>query len=368
MKKYNIPISKPTLTREDRREILKCFDSSWISSKSPYVAKFEKRFSSLVAGTKYGAAVNSGTSAIFLALKSLGIGQGDEVIIPTLTMIATVNAVKWTGATPVLIDSTSENDWNMSVEEFQKKISKKTKAVIPVHLYGYPCAMDEITKIAKSNNIFVIEDAAEAMGSKYKGSKLGSLGDLSCFSLYANKIITTGNGGFVASNNEDYINKIKKISFFDFNKEEHFSHKMMAYNLVMTGLQAALGLSQLNKFKHLLSERKRVYREWEKKLLVEGINFIQPIKSQNPNYWFPAVLFDNQTKREKMERLLTQIGVDNRRFFRPVHLQKLYEEDYKKEKYPNAEHFFEKGLLLPSYSTLTNKSINDVCKLINENW
>lgn len=366
MKKFNIPISKPHLTKDDRREILKCFDSTWISSKSPWVKKFEDKFSKIVSGTSYAAAVNSGTSALFLALKALGIGSGDEVIVPTLTMIATVNAVAWAGANPILVDSQSTEDWNMSVDELQRKITKKTKAIIPVHLYGYPCNMDEIMRIARKNNICVVEDAAEAIGSKYKGNKIGSFGDLSCFSLYANKIITTGNGGLVASNNKEYIDKIKKISFFDFNKEEHFSHHMMAYNLVMTGLQAALGLSQLKRIKKQLADRRRVYRQWKNMFKVEGARFTQPDEAQNPNYWFPAVIFENIGKRERIERIFSKYGVDTRRFFRPVHMQKLYENEFKSEQYPNAEYFFERGLLLPSYGTLTNKSISRVCRIIND--
>jgi perosamine synthetase len=365
MKKFNVPISKPHLTKDDRRELLKCFDSTWISSKGPWVNKFENKFAKTVSGTKYAAAVNSGTSAIFLALKALGIGESDEVIIPTLTMIATVNAVVWAGATPILIDSESKENWNISVSELKKKITNKTKAIIPVHLYGYPCNMEEIGKIARRKKILIIEDAAEAIGSTYKGKKVGSFGDISCFSLYANKIITTGNGGMVVSNNEEYIGKIKKLSFFDFNKEEHFSHKMVAYNLVMTGMQAALGLSQLTRFKEHLSDRKRVFSLWKKYLEQDGLKFLIPSKEQNPNYWFPAGIFSSADKLQSMEKTLNDIGVDSRRFFRPVHMQTVYKDIYKKDSYPIAEYFFERGLLLPSYFGLTEKTIKSISKYVN---
>ena len=199
MAKYKIPISRPNLTADDFIEIKKCFDSTWISSKSPWVDKFESEFAKKVSGTKYAVSVNSGTSALFLALKALGIGPGDEVIIPTLTMIATVNAVSLTGAKSVVVDSRSRDDWNIDPSQIEKKITPKTKAILPVHLYGYSCEMEEITRIAKKHHIFVVEDAAEAMGALYRGKQVGGLGDVSCFSLYANKIMTTGNGGMVAT-------------------------------------------------------------------------------------------------------------------------------------------------------------------------
>ena len=254
--RYKIPISKPHLTSDDFNEIKKCFDSSWVSSKSPWVENFEIEFAKKVSKTKYAVAVNSGTSALFLSLKALGIGKGDEVIIPTFTMIATVNAVEWVGATPVLVDSISETNWNMDPKEVRKKITNKTKAIIPVHIYGYMCRMNEITKIAKENNLHVIEDAAEAMGSELDNKRAGSFGDVGCFSLYVNKTITAGNGGMISTNSKKIANKLKQLRFFDFNEGEHFKHNIVGYNLVMSGLQAALGLSQVRRFEKLLTKRR----------------------------------------------------------------------------------------------------------------
>jgi len=251
--KFKIPLSQPNLNRDDFLQIKKCFDSSWISSKSPWVDKFEKEFACQVSQTKYAIAVNSGTSALFLALKSLGIGQGDEVILPTLTMIATVNAVVWAGAKPILVDSNNHKDWNMNLTQLKQKINKNTKAIIPVHLYGYPVDMHRLMAIAKEHKLFVVEDTAEAMGSVYHHKAVGSWGDLSCYSLYSNKIITTGNGGIIATNSKRLYLLLKQISFFDFHQESHFLHHQMGYNLVLSGLQSALGCSQVGRLKAFLS-------------------------------------------------------------------------------------------------------------------
>lgn len=365
MEESDIPISKPNLTKEDFLEIKKCFDSSWISSKSPWTEKFEKSFSKKVSGTKYAVAVNSGTSALFLALKALGIREGDEVIIPTLTMIATVNAVTWVGAKPVLIDSTSEKDWNINVRKIEEKINNKTKAILPVHLYGYPCDMKEINKIAKKYKLFVIEDAAEAMGTLYNGNKAGSLSDISCFSLYANKIITTGNGGMVCTNNKNVYKLIKKLSFFDFNEKTHFEHKLIGYNLVLSGLQAALGYSQLKRFKQLLENRRQIF-SWYYKNLKNKIEFVRKNKTDSPNYWFPAILLKNKYEKDIISKKLLKNKIETRNFFLPVHLQPVYKKYFSKQEYPQAEKLYKRGLLLPSYYALKENKIEDISKIIIE--
>lgn len=365
MMKYKIPLSKPNITEEDKMAVKRCLDSSWISSKSPLVDKFEAEFAKKVSKTKYAASVNSATSAIFLALKSLGIGAGDEVIIPTFTMIATVNAVSWTGARPVLVDSVSFDDWNMETEQVEKKITKATKAIIPVHIYGYPCQMDEIQKIAKKYNLFIVEDAAEAIGSRYKGKNAGSFGIFSCFSLYVNKIITTGNGGIASTNNYYLYNKIKKISFFDFGEKKHFEHREIGYNLVMPGILASLGISQLKRLESLLDKRKKVFGWYRKHF--DGwkyIRFIEPTKWQEPNFWFPAAVFKTERILKKVVRSLEANGVESRPFFKPIHLQEAYGADFAGEEYPFGEFFYRHGLLLPSFFDLSEREIKYICKVV----
>lgn len=363
MVKFNIPISKPNLTKEDFLEIKKCFNSSWISSKSPWVEKFEIEFAKKVSGTKYAVSVNSGTSALFLALKALGIGPGDEVILPTLTMIATVNAITWVGATPVLVDSTSPKDWNIDSAKIEEKINKKTKAILPVHIYGYPCSMDEINKIAKKYKLFVIEDAAEAMGTLYKGKKAGSYSNISCFSLYSNKIITTGNGGMVCTDNQNLYKLIKKLSFFDFNEKTHFEHTLVGYNLVLSGLQAALGYSQLRRFEQLLKNRRKIF-SWYYKNLKNKVEFTKENLSDRPNYWFPAILLKNKSIKEDISNKLLKNKIETRDFFLPVHIQPVYRSLFSGQKFPQAEKLYERGLLLPSYYTLKKSEVEDICSCI----
>lgn len=368
MKKINfkIPLCQPSLSKSDFQEIKKVFDSSWISSKSPWVDKFEKAFAKRISNTKYAVAVNSGTSALFLALKSLGIGAGDEVIIPTLTMIATVNAIVLTGAKPVLVDSRSINDWNIDVSKIEEKITKKTKAIIPVHLYGYPCDMDEINKIAKKYHLYVVEDAAEAMGATYKGKTVGSLGDISCFSLYVNKIITTGNGGMVCTNDGNIYKLIKKLEFFDFNKITHFKHNLIGYNLVMSGLQAALGYSQIKRFDKFLAKRRLIFKLYIKNIKNEKFRFIYPEKEVNPNYWFPAIIADSPSTKKEIIRIFKKNGIETRDFFLPIHLQPVYKNNFKNEQYPISEYFFKRGILLPSFYDLKEKEILYICDCVNK--
>jgi len=365
--KYKIPLSKPALSRSDLNEIKKCFNSTWISSRSPWVDDFEKLFAKKVSNTKYAVSVNSGTSAIFLALKALAIGRKDEVILPSFTMIAPVNAVSLTGAKPVLVDSLSRNDWNINVNAIEKKITKKTKAIIPVHIYGYACDMERINRLARKHNLYVIEDAAEAMGTTYKGKRIGSLSHASCFSLYANKVITTGNGGVVATSSQALTEKIKRLRFFDFSPELHFRHKIIGYNLVLSGLLAALGLSQLRQFDKFLAKRREVF-EWYKKYLSENKNlrFIEPNLGQEPNYWFPAIIFSKKEEKNKVVEYLEKKGIETRNFFIPVHLQPAYKKLFRGEKYKIAEYFYERGLLLPSYFDLEISGVKLVSSLINE--
>src|SRR3989344_5230070 len=361
---YKIPISKPFLTQQDFLEIKKCFDSTWIYSKSPWVAKFEKKFAKKVSRTKYAISVNSGTSALFLALLALGVGPGDEVIMPSLTMIATINAVQLTGARTVLVDSVSKDDWNIDPAKIEQKINKRTKVIMPVHLYGYPCDMDRINALAKKHNLFVIEDAAEAMGSLYKGNRAGSLSDIACFSLYSNKIITTANGGMACTDNKKLYDLINKLKFFDYNSRAHFKHKLIGYNLVLSGLQAALGYSQIGSFGMRLKKRRRVFSWYKQELKDDGVKFIDSPKKDNPNYWFPAIIAKKQPVKRVIEKALSKHRIEFREFFLPVHRQPVYKKLFSGEKYPIADYFFERGLLLPSHFDLSLKEVKYICKVI----
>src|SRR3989344_1672719 len=222
-----IPVCEPTLAGNELKYVTDCVKTNWISSAGKYIKEFEDRFSQF-CGVKYGVSCSSGTAAIHLALEALGIGKGDEVIIPTFTMIATANAVIYAGAKPVLVDSELET-WNMDVNKIEEKITKKTKAIMPVHTYGHPVDMDPIIKLAKDYNLKVIEDAAEAHGAEYKGKKVGGLSDASCFSFYSNKIITTGEGGMVLTNNDEVAEKARSLRNLAFTKPR-FLHSEIGFN------------------------------------------------------------------------------------------------------------------------------------------
>lgn len=362
--KYKIPLSRPHLSKGEVDEVNKCLTSSWISSQSPWVTRFEKAYARDISHTKYAASVNSGTSALFLALKALGIGKGDEVILPTFTMIATINAVVWAGATPVIIDCISKNDWNMNREQIEQHITPRTKAIMPVHIYGYVCDMRTIMSIAKKHKLHVIEDAAEAMGSEYEGKRAGSFSTISCFSLYANKIMTTGNGGMACTNDKKLYKLMKKLAFFDFNEKTHFKHLFFGYNLVLSGIQSAIGCAQVKKFSALLKKRRVVY-EWYKKHCPTKKVFLMPTpQDQKPNYWFPAMIFENIKDKTKAVKALEKKGIETRDFFVPIHRQPMYKSIFNKKPYPFADYFWKHGLLLPSFHEITENQIALICKII----
>ncbi|MCM8798301.1 MAG: DegT/DnrJ/EryC1/StrS family aminotransferase [Candidatus Omnitrophica bacterium] len=218
-----IPVCEPVIGKRELEYVSSCLKTNWISSQGKYIKEFEEKFAKY-CGCRYGISTTSGTTALHLALASLGIEKGDEVILPAFTMIATAFAVIYTGATPVLVDADKET-WCMDISQIEKKITKRTKAVLPVHIYGHPCNMEPILKLARKYKLLVIEDSAEAHGAEYKGKKVGGLGDIGCFSFYANKIITTGEGGMVVTNSEEYAEKARSIRNLCFKKERRFYKK-----------------------------------------------------------------------------------------------------------------------------------------------
>jgi perosamine synthetase len=362
---YTIPLSKPFLRRSDWKEIKACFDSTWISSKSPWVEHFEDAFASTVSHTKYAVSVNSGTSALIASLLALGIGRGDEVILPTFTMVATLSAVIMVGATPVLVDSVASDDWNMDIDKVEELITHKTKAIIAVHIYGYSCDMQRLMEIGQRNKLHIIEDAAEAMGSEYNNRRLGSYGVVGCFSLYSNKIITTGNGGMIVTNDQSIANLLKKVRFFDFGEFEHFVHNRVGYNFALSGIQAALGLSQVRQFTTLLSSRQRI-NGWYRRSFSKysHIKMLDPIDGLMPNYWFPAIMIENQEKKQRIISRLEEHRIETRSFFCPMHMQPAFEGMFSAMTYPHSEDLYGRGILLPSYKQLKRSEVQLISDII----
>jgi len=316
-------------------------------------------------------ATNSGTTALHLALATLDVKKGDEVIIPTFTMIATPNAVTYTGAKPVLVDSEPQT-WNMNVSGIRKKINKRTRVVIPVHTYGHPVDMNPILELAEQHDIYVVEDAAEAHGAEYFGKKTGSLGDVGCFSFYANKIITTGEGGMLVTDNEEIAEKAKWLRAHAFGRQgKHFYHEAVGFNYRMSAMQAALGLAQLESITEFVSKRRnnaRLYNSCLSKL--QGRVTLPPEASWAKNvYWMYSILIEESfglSKNELMNKLEQQ-GIETRTFFYPVHTQPIYAAQFNPADYPVADMLARKGLNLPSGNNLTPSEIQQVSDcIINE--
>jgi perosamine synthetase len=366
-----IRVCEPTLMGNELNYVTDCIREGMISSVGDYVKRFEQAFANYCQ-VNYGVACSNGTTAIHLALEALGIGRGDEVIVPTFTMIATGNAVLYTGATPVFVDA-ELNTWNIDPAKIEEKITKKTKAIIVVHTYGHPVDMDAITMIARKHNLFVIEDAAEAHGAEYKGKKVGSLGDVACFSFYANKIITTGEGGMVVTNNETIAKKCRLLRNHAFTTPR-FIHHHVGFNYRMTNMQAAIGLAQLEHIETFVENRIRNAHTYTKLLRdVPGIE-PPPAKEWAKNvYWMYGILLNQSfplSKDELMGRL-HEWGVETRSFFYPLHKQPLfhhprYAHVNTSGYFGKSEYLYEHGLYLPSSSSLTEEQIQRVVQAIKE--
>lgn len=364
-----IPVCEPFIGEKESEHVLDCLKTNWISSKGKYIEEFEQRFASY-CGCKYGISTTSGTTALHLALASLGIGSGDEVIVPTFTMISTVFAIVYTGAKPILVDAEPET-WNMDVTKIEEKISLRTKVIMPVHIYGHPCNMDPIMEIASKYNLYVIEDAAEAHGAEYKGKRTGGIGHIGCFSFYANKIITTGEGGMVVTNNEEIASKARALKDLAHSEGRRFLHTDIAFNYRMTNIHAAIGLAQFERIDELV-ERRRTHAYLYNSLLkdTEGVK-LPPEKEWAKNvYWMYSILIENGfgMGRDELMQRLKEKGIETRTFFIPIHQQPAFQKIglFEGEVYPVAEELSGKGLYLPSGSGLTEKEISQVCEAVRE--
>jgi perosamine synthetase len=364
-----IPVAQPILTKNAKKYLLDCVDSGWLSSIGPYVGRFENNFAKYI-GVSHGIATNSGTSAIHLALASLDIKPNDEVILPALTMIATVLPILYLGATPILVDSETQTG-NIDVKKVEKKITKKTKAIIIVHLHGHPVEMDTVLTLVKKYNIKLIEDAAEAHGAEYKGKKVGSFGDIGCFSFYGNKIITTGEGGMCLTNNKSLAKKIRDLGDIDRHHTRHFYHDKIAYTYRMSNLQAAVGLSQLENIKIFIEKKRRIAFQYNKHLTPNSYHltshyFDLPLELTYAKsvYWQYGILIKKNSfgNSVQLAKYLEKLGIETRPFFLPMHKQPalLKHNLFKGEKYPVAESLSRTGLCLPSALTMTDDQIEFV--------
>jgi perosamine synthetase len=366
-----IPVCVPLLGEKELLYVTDCIKTNWISSKGKYVEDFQTEFAKY-CNCKYGITTTSGTTAIHLALSSIGLRKNDEVIVPAFTMIGSVFPIVYCGAKPVLVDAESET-WNMDTNQIQEKITERTKAIMPVHIYGHSCDMDPIIDVAREHDLYVIEDAAEAHGALYKGRKVGGIGDIGCFSFYANKIITCGEGGMLVTNNEKIARHalaLKDLSFTS-DRERIYLHSEVGYNYRMTNLQAAVGLAQLERADELVEKRIKNAHQYNQLLKnTSGLRLPTEKDWARNVYWMYSILVeaDFGLGRDELMSQLAKKGVETRAFFIPMNKQPVFNNMnwFKDESYPIAEELSKKGLYLPSSSGLKKEEIRYVCDSINE--
>ncbi len=365
-----IRVNEPAFEGKEGVYLSKCIKTGWISSEGPFVKEFEEKFSRF-CGVRYGVACSNGTNALHLGLLSLDIKKGDEVIIPTFTMIATAYALIYIGAKPVLVDA-EPRTWNMDVSQIEAKVSKKTKLILPVHIYGHPVEMGALWKIARANKLRILEDAAEAHGAEYKGIKAGALGDAAAFSFYANKIVTTGEGGMVVTDNEKIAEKAKYFRNMAFQKKIRYLHKDVGYNYRMTNLQAAVGLAQVLRISELVAKKRKIAALYTKKLKdIEGLATPIEEKWAKNVYWMYSILIDKKSfgiSRDKFKEELLKEGIETRSFFVPMHKQPVFRSMglFRNERYPVSEYISGSGLYLPSGLNLNEKKIDFICEKIRK--
>ena len=361
-----IPLYEPFLNGNEKKYVNDCLDSTWISSRGKYIPLFEEHFSAYI-GSKYATAVSNGTVAIHLALVALGIGPGDEVIVPTFTYIASVNPIKYTGATPVFVDSCEETG-QMNLDELEIKVTPKTKAVIAVHLYGGCCDMLRLAEFCKKKGLFLIEDAAEALGSKIKGRHVGTFGDIGCFSFFGNKTISTGEGGMVVCQNQDLYTRITSMKSQGMSTERYYWHNILGFNYRMTNIQAAIGLAQIEQIDEILAKKRHIANTYKELIISRRLplRMLWEQSGHTNGFWLPTVFLDTSINRNKlMQNLKEKHNIETRPAFYPVHTMPMYASE-KAGYYPIAEKLSSIGINLPGFPALSDENLRYIVDSIKE--
>ena len=362
-----IPVNTPLLSGNELKYVTECVETGWISSEGSYVSRFESEFAQYV-NRNYGIAVANGSAALDIAVKALGLGKGDEVIMPTFTIISPAQSLVTAGAVPVLVDS-DPITWNMDVTQIEAKITSKTKAILVVHIYGLPVDMDAILNLCQKYNLKLIEDAAEMHGQTYNGKMCGSFGDISIFSFYPNKHITTGEGGMIVCNDDKIADQCKKLRNLAFELEgRRFVHHELGWNYRMTNLQAALGVAQLEKIEYHIQRKKEIGKLYRESL--EDLKGFQlPLKKTEYAeniYWVFGLVAENEAQQEAMVKKLRDAKIGTRPFFWCMHEQPVFKKMgfFKNERYPVAEKLARNGFYVPSGLGLNDEEITTVCKVL----
>jgi perosamine synthetase len=356
---YKFPVYQPSLKGNEKKYVYDCLDSTWISSKGKYIKLFEESFSKFT-DIKYSVAVSNGTVALHLALLTLGIGEKDEVIVPTFTYVASVNAIKYVNAIPVFVDSDPQT-WQIDPSKIREKITKKTKAIMAVHIYGHPCDMKQIKKIADEFKLFIVEDCAEAIGSYYEKKHTGNFSDISTFSFFGNKTITTGEGGIVCTNDKNLCDLVIRLKGQGLAQGKEYFHDIIGYNYRMTNICAAIGTAQLERISEIIKDKDRIISEYKKALKNISVEIHREAGNVKHSYWMFTVLASSEKEKNELRTHLAENGIETRPAFHPVHTMPMYID---KKTYPVAEDLGKRGINLPSYPDLSNEDIRFITSKI----
>jgi perosamine synthetase len=368
-----IPVFEPVISEDEIAAVVDALRKGEVSGTfGKYIEDFESEFAAY-AGCKYGVAVNSGSSALHLAVAALDLQRGDEVLVSASTNIATALAALHNGAVPVPVDSENVT-WNLDLDLIESLITPRTKAIIPVHLYGHPVDMDRLMEIARKHNLIVIEDCAESHGATVRGRMTGSFGDMACFSFYANKVITTGEGGMITTNSKEHAERLRLLRNLAFT-EPRFRHELAGFNFRMPGFVAALGLAQFHKIEHIVEQKRRVAARYSRNLAnIEGLQLPAELDWARNVYWMYGVVVKPGfgISRDKLTEALNERGIQTRTFFCPMNQQPVLQkmDSFRNVPCPVADSLWENGLYLPSTWNLSDETIDLICEAIAAapNW
>lgn len=354
-----IPVYIPYLGGNASAYVNECLDTGWISSRGEFIARFEEAFATFV-GANEATSVANGTVAIHLALDALGVGPGDEVIVPSFTYIASVNTILQTGAKPVYVDSL-EATLQVDPDSIRRAITPRTKAIMAVHLYGHPCDMDAIVAICREHKLLLVEDCAEAFGSRWKGQHVGTFGDAATFSFFGNKTITTGEGGMVLARDPAVMARARHLKSQGVSPDREYWHDALAYNYRMTNIQAAIGLSQIELIDDILARKRQVAKAYRAGLAGLPLRTHDPVGEVDHSYWMCSIIIDEPSQRDPLRRHLNQQGIDTRPFFPPAHLMPHSGAD---GSFPIGTNLSERGINLPSFPGLTTAETDHICQTV----
>lgn len=358
-----IPVAQPRLAGNERKYVLDCLDTSWISSNGKYIVEFERTFAEF-CGVRHAIATNNGTTALHLALVALGVAPGDEVIVPTVTYIATANAVRYCGATPVLVDVCADT-MNIDPAAIEARITPRTRGIIPVHLYGHPADMDAINEIAHRHKLWVVEDAAEAHGADVRGRRVGGLGTCATFSFFGNKIVTTGEGGMITTDDDELAAKLRLHRGQGMDPQRRYWFPVVGYNYRMTNIQAAIGLAQMEVVDEALAGRDQLAQWYDDALagLADKLVLPKPHAWAHQVYWMYNIFLreGDEARRNDVMAALDAAGIETRPVFYPMHVMPPYREE---ASYPVADLWAQRGINLPTHLDVTREDVSRIAKAL----